>query len=113
MSLSLFLDSIKSEETRRHYSLYLQKYFEFACSDFDSSYLNAGESYLHKFNKNGTYDYYCTLYPFMKGKIIVGDTDSSSSDNQRSEAGSEILENTDKAADEISKDANKALDKID
>ena len=80
---------------------------------FDSSYLNAGESYLHKFNKKGTYDYYCTLYPFMKGKIIVGDTDSSSSDNQRSEAGSEILENTDKAADEISKDANKALDKID
>jgi len=38
---------------------------------FDSSYLNAGESYLHKFNKKGTYDYYCTLYPFMKGKIIV------------------------------------------
>ena len=35
----------------------------------------------------------------MKGKIIVGGTDSSSSDNQRSEAGSEILENTDKAAD--------------
>ena len=38
---------------------------------FDSSYLNAGESYLHKFNKKGTYDYYCTMYPFMKGKIIV------------------------------------------
>jgi hypothetical protein len=69
MSLSLFLDSIKSEETRRHYSLYLQKYFEFACSDFDSSYLNAGESYLHKFNKKGTYDYYCTLYPFMYCRI--------------------------------------------
>jgi plastocyanin len=38
---------------------------------FDSSYLNAGEPYLHKFNKKGTYDYYCTMYPFMKGKIIV------------------------------------------
>ena len=38
---------------------------------FDSSYLNAGESYLHKFNKKGTYDYYCTMYLFMKGKIIV------------------------------------------
>ena len=37
MSLSLFLDSIKSEETRKHYSLYLQKYFEFAGSDFDNS----------------------------------------------------------------------------
>ena len=53
------------------------------------------------------------MYPYMKGKIIVVYTDSSSSDNQRSEAGSEILENTDKAADEISKDANKAVDKID
>jgi plastocyanin len=38
---------------------------------FDSSYLNEGEPYLHKFNKKGTYDYYCTMYPFMKGKIIV------------------------------------------
>ena len=38
---------------------------------FDSSYLSAGDVYLHKFNKKGTYDYYCTLYPFMKGKIIV------------------------------------------
>jgi len=37
MSLSVFLDSIKSEETRKHYSLYLQKYFEFAGSDFDNS----------------------------------------------------------------------------
>ena len=38
---------------------------------FDSSYLNTGEPYLHKFNKKGTYDYFCTMYPFMKGKIIV------------------------------------------
>jgi len=37
MSLSLFLDSIKSEETRRHYSLYLQKYFEFAGRDIDNA----------------------------------------------------------------------------
>jgi plastocyanin len=38
---------------------------------FDSSYLNADQVYLHKFKKTGTYDYYCTMYPFMKGKIIV------------------------------------------
>ena len=37
MSLSLLLDSIKSEETRRHYSLYLQKYFEFAGRDIDNA----------------------------------------------------------------------------
>lgn len=40
-------------------------------SAFDSSYLNEGDVYLHKFNKGKTYDYYCTMYPFMKGKIIV------------------------------------------
>jgi hypothetical protein len=37
MSLSLFLDSIRSEETRKHYSLYLQKYFEIAGSDLDNA----------------------------------------------------------------------------
>ena len=36
MPLSLFLVSIKSEETRKHYSLYLQKYFEFAGRDIDN-----------------------------------------------------------------------------
>ena len=38
---------------------------------FDSSYLSNGDVYLHKFNSKKTYDYYCTMYPFMKGKIIV------------------------------------------
>ena len=38
---------------------------------FDSSYMNEGDVYLHKFNSKKTYDYYCTMYPFMKGKIIV------------------------------------------
>ena len=40
MSLSLFLDSIKSKETRKHYSLYLQKYFEFAGRDIDNAESN-------------------------------------------------------------------------
>jgi integrase len=31
------LDSIRSEGTRKHYSLYLQKYFEFAGSDIDNA----------------------------------------------------------------------------
>ena len=38
---------------------------------FDSSYLSSGDVYLHKFNSKKAYDYYCTMYPFMKGKIIV------------------------------------------
>jgi plastocyanin len=38
---------------------------------FDSSYLSEGDVYLHKFNNKKTYEYYCTMYPYMKGKIIV------------------------------------------
>ena len=38
---------------------------------FDSSYMSTGDVYLHEFNNKKTYDYYCTMYPFMKGKIIV------------------------------------------
>ena len=38
---------------------------------FDSSYMSEGDVYLHEFNSKKTYDYYCTMYPFMKGKIIV------------------------------------------
>ena len=38
---------------------------------FDSSYLAAGKTFQHTFSGAGTFDYYCTLHPFMKGKIIV------------------------------------------
>ena len=38
---------------------------------FDSSYMSEGDVYLHKFNSKKTYEYYCTFYPFMKGKITV------------------------------------------
>ena len=38
---------------------------------FDSIYLPAGNTYQHKFEKVGIFDYYCTLHPFMKGKIVV------------------------------------------
>ena len=38
---------------------------------FDSSDMSTGDVYLHEFNNKKTYDYYCTMYPFMKGKIIV------------------------------------------
>ena len=38
---------------------------------FDSSYITSGKEYTLKFSKSGKYNYYCTLHPFMKGKIIV------------------------------------------
>jgi plastocyanin len=40
-------------------------------AEFDSSYLNAGKTFQHKFDKAGTFDYYCTLHPFMKGEVVV------------------------------------------
>ncbi|MGI0030878.1 MAG: plastocyanin/azurin family copper-binding protein [Nitrososphaeraceae archaeon] len=50
---------------------------------FDSSYLAAGKSYSHVFNNEGTFDYYCTLHPFAKGKIIVSDeADEENDDSQ-------------------------------
>ena len=38
---------------------------------FDSPYLAAGKEFEHKFDTAGTFDYYCTLHPFMKGKVVV------------------------------------------
>jgi plastocyanin len=40
-------------------------------TEFDSSYLAAGKTFQHPFNTAGTFDYYCTLQPFMKGKVVV------------------------------------------
>jgi plastocyanin len=39
--------------------------------EFDSSYLDVGQTFQHTFDTAGTFPYYCTLHPFMKGKIIV------------------------------------------
>ena len=40
-------------------------------TEFDSSYLAAGKTFQHQFSTAGTFDYYCTLHPFMTGKVIV------------------------------------------
>ena len=40
-------------------------------TEFDSSYLAAGKTFQHLFSTAGTFDYYCTLHPYMKGKVIV------------------------------------------
>ena len=39
--------------------------------DFDSSILNQGDSFQFNFQTAGTYDYYCSIHPSMKGKIVV------------------------------------------
>jgi plastocyanin len=40
-------------------------------TEFDSSYLAAGKTFQHQFSNSGTFDYYCTLHPYMSGKIVV------------------------------------------
>ncbi|WP_249111085.1 plastocyanin/azurin family copper-binding protein [Nitrosopumilus sp. K4] len=38
---------------------------------FDSGHLDPYESFSYTFEETGTYDYYCTLHPWMAGQIIV------------------------------------------
>lgn len=38
---------------------------------FDSGLLKRGDTFSHKFDKVGIYEYYCIPHPYMKGKIIV------------------------------------------
>jgi plastocyanin len=38
---------------------------------FDSSLIAPGKTYMHTFDKTGTFDYSCTLHPFMHGQVIV------------------------------------------
>jgi plastocyanin len=40
-------------------------------TDFDSSYLATGKTFEHIFDDAGTFDYYCTLHPYMKGQVVV------------------------------------------
>src|SRR6478735_8532409 len=40
-------------------------------TEFDSSYLAEGKTFQHQFSSSGTFDYYCTLHPYMKGKVVV------------------------------------------
>ncbi len=38
---------------------------------FDSGHLDPNESFSIKFEESGTFDYFCTLHPWMKGKVVV------------------------------------------
>jgi plastocyanin len=38
---------------------------------FDSGSIPSGGTYSHTFSQPGTYQYYCTIHPWMKGTIVV------------------------------------------
>lgn len=38
---------------------------------FDSGHMDPDEQFSMTFDEQGTYDYFCSLHPWMKGKIIV------------------------------------------
>ncbi|HEY8165402.1 MAG TPA: cupredoxin family copper-binding protein [Gemmatimonadaceae bacterium] len=38
---------------------------------FNSGLINPGKTYRHTFNRAGTFTYFCTPHPFMKGTIVV------------------------------------------
>ena len=38
---------------------------------FDSGHMDPFESYTLTFDEAGTFDYFCTLHPWMEGKVIV------------------------------------------
>ncbi len=38
---------------------------------FDSGHMNPSESYTLDFDQAGTFDYFCTLHPWMQGQVIV------------------------------------------
>lgn len=40
-------------------------------TDFSSGNITNQDSYEHTFNKTGTYNYYCSIEPSMKGVVIV------------------------------------------
>jgi amicyanin len=38
---------------------------------FQSTYMAKGQTFEHKFDTAGTFNYFCTLHPFMMGKVVV------------------------------------------
>ena len=48
---------------------------EGATGIFDSSIIAGGETFSFKFENKGTFDYYCSLHPWMLGTVIVGNSE--------------------------------------
>jgi plastocyanin len=41
-----------------------------------SGYITKGQSFQYTFTETGTYEYYCTLHPWMVGSIKVAEANS-------------------------------------
>ena len=48
---------------------------------FNSGILNRGQSFAQIFNKEGTYNYYCTIHPWMVGQVVVSKNSNSNTTN--------------------------------
>ena len=46
-------------------------YYDTPTDLFDSGHLDPFESYTLTFDETGTFDYFCTLHPWMKGQVVV------------------------------------------
>ena len=46
-------------------------FYESPSDLFDSGHLDPFETYTLDFDETGTFDYFCTLHPWMKGQVIV------------------------------------------
>ena len=61
-------------------------------SGFDTGTLKQGQSASHTFSSAGTFNYICTIHPFMKGTVVVaaaaGSSPSSGGGGSRSSSGS-------------------------
>ena len=44
---------------------------EISTNELQSNDLSKGQSYSFTFSSAGTYDYFCSIHPSMKGKIVV------------------------------------------
>ena len=40
---------------------------------FDTGFMVFVLAYPHTFHEAGTYDYYCSIHPWMQGKVVVGE----------------------------------------
>lgn len=49
---------------------------------FDSGHIGIGQSWTHKFTQAGTFEYFCTIHPWMQGYVIVQPAQSTPVDAQ-------------------------------
>ena len=48
---------------------------------FDSDLIRAGNTFKWTFDNEGTFEYYCTLHPIMRGTVVVSSGSNSSQSN--------------------------------